>query len=55
MGTTPEAVADEIRKYDEYDKLGEMSDDQKLASDKEKWTTWLNKYRQRIQKILENG
>jgi uncharacterized protein YdiU (UPF0061 family) len=54
MGHSPERLQAEFQKYEEYEKLLAINDEEKAAKDRLAWKGWLVSYRKRIQMLPEN-
>eukprot|EP01111_Echinosteliopsis_oligospora_P015097 TRINITY_DN5854_c0_g2_i2.p1 TRINITY_DN5854_c0_g2~~TRINITY_DN5854_c0_g2_i2.p1 ORF type:complete len:721 (+),score=199.81 TRINITY_DN5854_c0_g2_i2:102-2165(+) len=50
----PEALEDELSKHEEFEKNGQITEEQKQVNDREQWTTWLLSYRLRLQRGISN-
>jgi serine/tyrosine/threonine adenylyltransferase len=52
MGTSPEMLMKELKKREEFQKIENTTDEQKAASDSQAWSTWIARYRARVQDII---
>jgi uncharacterized protein YdiU (UPF0061 family) len=52
MGTSPENLVKEIKKFEEFEKIQEgFSEGSKTAADASAWSAWIAQYRARVQEI----
>uniref|UniRef100_F7AHM4 Selenoprotein O n=2 Tax=Ciona intestinalis TaxID=7719 RepID=F7AHM4_CIOIN len=52
IGASVQAIEDEVRKMDAFDKIQTLSEEDLLKSNKEKWQSWLKKYCSRLKKEI---
>eukprot|EP00026_Physarum_polycephalum_P003847 Phypoly_transcript_03863.p1 GENE.Phypoly_transcript_03863~~Phypoly_transcript_03863.p1 ORF type:complete len:736 (+),score=121.16 Phypoly_transcript_03863:278-2209(+) len=52
MGTSPEMLVKELKKFEEFEKIQEgFTEERKAASDASAWHAWIEQYRARVQAI----
>lgn len=55
LGKSPEFVQQQIQQYEKFEKMKEITQEQKAESDKRHWVEWLYKYKQRLFKELDDS